>query len=417
MTRLPPGWCSAQLGDVCKVVGGATPKTGVPSYWGDDVPWVTPADLSRDRSQVVYRGERGLSRSGYESCSARVFPAGAVIVSSRAPIGYVAIAGTAMCTNQGCKTAVPPSFIDSRYLYWYLVHAKPDMERRASGTTFKEISARRFAETELRWPPLPEQRRIVEVIEEHFSRLDVASALLATSDRRLISLQAEVIGRTRELAARTGGFAHLGELATDARYGTSAKCVTGGPGLPVVRIPNLVNGVVNLADEKRVADPGTDVSSLRLAAGDLLVVRTNGSPDLIGRTAVVQPGVDAAFASYLIRFKFRSDRVRPSWVHLMMQAASTRALLEMLASSSAGQYNLSLQKLNSVQIPVPPLEEQDRLLAQCSGRLAEIRRVRDEIRRVSKVSSALGRALLSAAFTGRLSDLSVEDKLKEMASV
>src|SRR3954453_5230480 len=107
----PSGWQEAALGDVCKIVAGATPKTGVPDYWGGDIRWITPNDLSKDRSQTLAGGERNLSLAGYESCSARLFPQGSVIVSSRAPIGYVAIAAAEMCTNQGCKTAVPPEFI------------------------------------------------------------------------------------------------------------------------------------------------------------------------------------------------------------------------------------------------------------------------------------------------------------------
>lgn len=106
---------------MCRIVSGATPKTGVTKYWGGgEIPWLTPNDMSRDRSQTLTGGERYLTELGYDSCSARLFPAGSVIVSSRAPVGYVAIAGREMCTNQGCKTAVPPDFIEPRYLYWEL---------------------------------------------------------------------------------------------------------------------------------------------------------------------------------------------------------------------------------------------------------------------------------------------------------
>lgn len=185
---LPDGWHEAPLGDVCRIVSGGTPKTGQTEYWGGEVAWVTPNDLSRDRSQTVFHGERSLTQAGYSASSAKLFPAGSVVVSSRAPIGYVAIAGREMSTNQGCKTAVPPDFIDSRFLYWFMLSAKPDLETRASGTTFKEISAKGFSETLLRWPDLPEQRRIVQMIEGHLSRLDAAKSSAASAERRVRAL-------------------------------------------------------------------------------------------------------------------------------------------------------------------------------------------------------------------------------------
>ena len=149
--------------------------------------------------------------------------------------------------------------------------------------------------------------------------------------------------------------ASLADIAIEARYGTSAKCVANGPGVAVVRIPNLVGGSIDLTDEKRVQDSALDTSGAMLEAGDLLVVRTNGSKDLIGRTAVVQVGVDAAFASYLIRYRLDPEKVSPFWVRLMFEAPSTREALESMAASSAGQFNLGLKKLDTVVLPVPAL--------------------------------------------------------------
>jgi len=101
----------------------------------------------------------------------------------------------------------------------------------------------------------------------------------------------------------------------------------------VVRIPNLVDGVIDLTDEKRVAASGADVSGSMLAAGDLLIVRTNGSVDLVGRSAVVQDGIEAAFASYLIRYRLRADLVRPSWVQAMLSSPQVRRVIEPMWSS------------------------------------------------------------------------------------
>jgi type I restriction enzyme S subunit len=194
----------------------------------------------------------------------------------------------------------------------------------------------------------------------------------------------------------------LAELAWDSGYGTSEKCVVDGLGVSVVRIPNLVNGVVDLTDEKRVANLNADVSSSMLAKGDLLIVRTNGSVDLIGRSTVVQDGIDAAFASYLIRYRVRDERVRPAWVQAMLSTPQVRRAIKPLAASSAGQHNLSLAKLDPLKLPVPSLEQQDAGLARLREVEERIGALRSGISRARSYSTALRRSLLAAAFSGQL---------------
>ncbi|MGH8301538.1 MAG: restriction endonuclease subunit S [Steroidobacteraceae bacterium] len=92
MSELPTGWIEVPIGTVCEVVGGSTPRTAVSDYWDGDIPWLTPDDLSRDHSQYVAGGRRCLTEAGYSSCSTQLIPAGSVLYTSRAPIGYVAIA-------------------------------------------------------------------------------------------------------------------------------------------------------------------------------------------------------------------------------------------------------------------------------------------------------------------------------------
>ncbi len=246
-------------------------------------------------------------------------------------------------------------------------------------------------------PPLVEQRRIVDVLEDHLSRLDAARDYLRASRRRLASLEAAILN-----GCVTGDRVALGELALHAGYGTSTKCVEGGPGAPVVRIPNLAAGRIDLASEKRAADPGADLRALMLEPDDLLIVRTNGSRALIGRTAVVQPGITAAFASYLIRYKLDPRRVRAPWASLMLSSPEVRATLEALAASSAGQYNLGLAKLNRVQIPVPALAAQDQLLAQVHKQHDATSRLAVHVQRAEAQGDCLRNALLAAAFSGRL---------------
>jgi type I restriction enzyme S subunit len=127
---------------------------------------------------MITHGARNLTAKGLKSCSARLLPAGTVLFSSRAPIGYVAIAGNPIATNQGFKSLVPRNGIEPDYVYWYLKCSKALAEAHASGTTFREISATRFASLPIPIAPVNEQRRIVAKIEELFSKLDAGVAAL-----------------------------------------------------------------------------------------------------------------------------------------------------------------------------------------------------------------------------------------------
>jgi type I restriction enzyme S subunit len=294
---------------------------------------------------------------------------------------------------------IRPVSIERDYLYHWLSSREfaGHLQGHATGTQLPHVTLK-----SIRQYPVPrfgaqDERSIVDLVEDHLSRLDAADAGLASSALRskalLTSLGAEL---------HKGPPVPLGDLAWASGYGTSEKCIAGGPGVPVVRIPNLVDGVIDLMDEKRVADPGADVSSSMLTAGDLLIIRTNGSVDLIGRSAVVQDGIDAAFASYLIRYRLREDLVRPAWAQAMLSTPQVRRAIEPLAASSAGQHNLSLAKLNPLELPVPSLEQQDAGLARLRELEARVASVRSGIDRGRKQSAALRRSLLAAAFSGRL---------------
>ena len=138
--EIPEGWRVVYLADFANIKNGATPSTTNPLNYGGDIVWITPKDLSDQKSKFVYRGERNISQLGYDSCSTNLLPANSVLLSSRAPIGLVSIAMTELCTNQGFKNLVPHDDKDSLYLYYYIKHHVRQIEQLGTGTTFKEVS-------------------------------------------------------------------------------------------------------------------------------------------------------------------------------------------------------------------------------------------------------------------------------------
>jgi type I restriction enzyme S subunit len=138
--EVPEGWKVKSIGNVAEVYNGATPSTEDEQNYGGDIVWITPKDLSNQQEKFVYQGERNISQKGYDSCSTHLLPLNTILMSSRAPIGLLAIAKSKLCTNQGFKSFVPKNKSMSTYLYYYLQMHKKQVEQLGTGTTFKEVS-------------------------------------------------------------------------------------------------------------------------------------------------------------------------------------------------------------------------------------------------------------------------------------
>lgn len=159
-------WKTCTIGDLGRVVGGATPSTKkAENYDGGTIAWITPKDLAGFSGRFISRGERNITEQGLKSCSTQLMPAHTVLFSSRAPIGYIAIAEQEVCTNQGFKSVVPDEKTDYMFLYYLLKYNKEKIENLGSGTTFKEVSGSTMRGIEVRVPEtIEEQQRIASVL-------------------------------------------------------------------------------------------------------------------------------------------------------------------------------------------------------------------------------------------------------------
>ncbi|WP_228002373.1 restriction endonuclease subunit S [Nocardia australiensis] len=345
-----------------------------------------------------------VSRTTFEEWTRRAIPTtGDLILSREAPMGEVGAVPTdsPVCLGQRTVLIRPDaSRIATSFLLYALQAPTTQQWIRANsaGSTVQHVNVGDVRKIPLgSLPPVAEQHRIVEILEDHLSRLDAAAISVQTAVRRVEALKLRTLS---ELYA--GPMATLASTSLDAGYGTSEKCAADAPGPAVIRIPNLADGKIDLADEKRVVDPSVDVSKYMVSPGDLLIVRTNGSVDLIGRSAIVQNDVNAAFASYLIRYRLRPDVVRPAWVHAMLRSPQLRSRITSLAASSAGQHNLSLAKLDPLPIPLPSLDMQDAGLERLVEMDALTHRLNRSIVAAQRRAVTLRQSLLAAAFSGRL---------------
>lgn len=159
-------WKECTISDIGTVIGGATPSTKKSeNYYDGQIPWITPKDLSTFSGRYISRGERNITEIGLNSCSTQLLPAHSVLFSSRAPIGYVAIAQNEVCTNQGFKSVVPNEKTDYLFLYYLLKYNKEAIEHMGSGTTFKEVSGNTMKGIHVKVPvSIEEQRKIASVL-------------------------------------------------------------------------------------------------------------------------------------------------------------------------------------------------------------------------------------------------------------
>ena len=187
--EIPASWKTVVVDDVAEVFNGATPSTGDEKNYGGDVVWITPKDLSDQKQKFVYQGERNISQAGYDSCSTHMLPINTVLMSSRAPIGLLAIAKKELCTNQGFKSFVPKEGRIATYLYYYLQFHIKQIEQLGTGTTFKEVSR----EDVLKFPILKPSDTILDLWEKRVSALNDRQLELQKENENLSKQRDELL--------------------------------------------------------------------------------------------------------------------------------------------------------------------------------------------------------------------------------
>jgi type I restriction enzyme, S subunit len=423
---LPRGWVSTTLGEVCQVVGGATPSTKDPSLWGGDVPWVTPADLSSWTAKLIAGGSRSLSDQGLASCSAQLLPGGSVLFSSRAPIGHVAITTRQLATNQGFKSLVPPEGVLADYLYWYLRWATPSIRASASGTTFSEISGKAMRAVSLLLPPTAEQARIVAEIERRLSHVDAGATALRTAARLLsrarsavlrsavngsllstetssdAAKECEAAGVEHEALIDRPGWVRL-RIADVAKVGSGATPKRGNPRywdggtIPWVTSGQVVGGVIREPAEL-ITEAALAETSVKLWPAGTLLVAMYGEGRTRGHCAELSIEATCNQACAAIAIRPDLAGVQP-WIKLVLQS---RYEQNRTLGSGGVQENLNLGIIKDITIDLPPADVREVLIAEVDRRLSLLDAAALTIERQEQRAAAVRKATLAAAMSGRL---------------
>lgn len=194
------------------------------------------------------------------------------------------------------------------------------------------------------------------------------------------------------------------QVVARSEYGTSVKCEYGAPFAPVLRIPNIAAGKIDLSDVKFSTKPLNLNQDAALQPGDILMCRTNGSVSLIGKVAVIRAPLCPlhTFASYLLRFRLVETSFFPLWIAAYLASQGGRAFIETNAASSAGQHNVSLTLIHGMPVPLPPFAEQERIVAEVERRLSVVEEIEAQVAANLQRAERLRQAILARAFAGKL---------------
>ncbi len=350
-----------KLGDICEIVGGGTPKSYVPEYWGGDVKWITPAELNED-AYVLYDSVRKITELGVQKTGLTSFPAGTVILSSRAPIGKVAIAGCEMYCNQGFKNLICSDVINNKYLFWFLKGKTDYLNSLGRGATFKEISKQIIANIEIELPPIEKQVEIADQFEMITSILRHRHEQLSSFDDLIKARFVEMFGDPEinpygwlktSIASVLNGKASNGYFAKREEYVDNGNVAILGVAYVVNRMYSQVEGL------PRTNASEADIRKFQVRYGDMLFCRSSLVAEGIGKASIVPDDVplDTLFECHVIRIPLDLKKCVPEFVQVLSSTSYFRK--QMIAQSkTATMTTIGQDGILKANIILPPIEKQ-----------------------------------------------------------
>lgn len=348
-----------KLGEICEIISGSTPKTGIPEYWDGTQKWITPAELNED-TYIITDSIRKLTELGVEKAGLSSFPEGTVILSSRAPIGKVAIAGCEMYCNQGFKNLICSEKINNHYLYWFLKGRTEYLNSLGRGATFKEISKQIVSNIEIDVPPIEQQKRAVNQLEKANAIIRLRKQQLQKLDElvkaRFVEMFGDVIRNSKSWEIRV-----LADIAS-SRLGKmlDTKQQTGECSYPYLANFNVQWFRFNTENLNQMDFNEEDRIEFELQNGDLLICEGGE----IGRCAVwhneIQP---CFFQKALHRVRCNRQIVHPDYLGWWFKYNCDHDGFAAIAGAKATIAHLPGVKLKQLRVAIPPLELQEQFAA------------------------------------------------------
>ena len=343
-----------KLGDICEIVSGSTPKTTIEEYWDGDVKWITPAELN-ENVYIINDSVRKITKLAVEKTGLSSFPEGTVILSTRAPIGKVAIAGCEMYCNQGFKNLICSEKIFNKYLYWFLKGNTMFLNSLGRGATFKEISKAIVSEIEINVPEIEEQHEIVKILEKVNTIIRFRKQELSVLDTLVKARFVEMFG---DAVDNPMGWEkkQLQEIVTDdctISYGIVQTGNDQEEGVPVFRPVDIVNRIPKLEELKRTTEEISNKYKRTILKGHemLITVRAN-----IADTCIVGKEFKGCNVGRgIVPIRTQENIMVLEFLKYLMDS---KHLNDDIKSKAKGitLIQLNMEDLREVELIVPPIE-------------------------------------------------------------
>ena len=369
---VPDGWQGVRLGDVAEVIGGSTPSRGEPQFWEGNIPWIVPSELTTLTSRYLSASKEFITAEGMKSAGLKLIPAGSVLLTSRATVGVTAINDVPLVTNQGFQNLIVKSGADALWLYYCVSRQRAELERRASGSTFLEVSRDSVRSLPILLPPLPEQRAIAAVLDSIDDAIEGAEGVIAATEGLRDALLHDLL--TRGLPGQHTEFREvpgLGTIPADWDVVRLGNKLEDGPtngiykpdsdygsGVCLIRIDDFGFGEFeSFGNFQRIRATEDEIRRYEVREGDIVVNRVN-SLSHIGKSVLI-PKVNepTLFESNMMRIRF--DRTLDSrFGAMVLLSDDTRRYFKARAKKAVQQASINQQDVNELPIPLPPLAEQ-----------------------------------------------------------
>ena len=396
----PLGWKVAKLGECCEIVSGGTPKRDVPEYWGGSIPWVTPKDIGVLEDPDFMEPPERITELGLRVSSATLLPVGAVLLSSRAPIGHLAIAAQPMATNQGFKSLIPGADLDSRFLYYTIKKLVPLIQERGSGTTFKEVSRSVVAEIPIAFPrSIERQHHIAAVLDKATDIRRKRQQARAMVDGLLKSVFFEMFGDL-ELNSKDWEAALISEvLETEPQNGLYRPSCDYGTGTQILRIDSFYDGYLAAKNPlKRLRIDLKTIAKYLLFEGDIIINRVN-SLEYLGKSVLIESlEEDTVYESNMMRFRVKEDHIHPRFLVDQMHTQFVKRQILRAAKDAVNQSSINQTDVMNIQIRIPPI-----LLQRRYAEIVERNRLNDgNLEMALRQAEYLFLSISQRAFRGEL---------------
>ena len=407
INNIPKHWQVKKLGEVCTTTSGGTPSRGNKRYYDGNIPWVKSGELNKG---LIKDTEEKISEEAIKNSSAKIFPKGTLLIALYgATIGKLAFLGVDAATNQAVCGIYKNEKIDSNYLYYYLFSKKPSLVKQGIGGAQPNISQGILKNLELPIPPLPEQQLIVSKIEELFSDLENGKQQLLLAQQQLKVYRQSLLKWAFE-GKLTNKNVKDGELPKGWKWMTVddvTSKITDGEHLTPKRISkgemllsakNIRDGYIDYSNYDCISKEDFDKCLLRCnpEIGDLLIVSVGAT---IGRASLVKENTKFALVRSVALLK--PETVKSNFLLYYVQSPQTQKRIQELSQGSA-QNCLYINKIRQIEIPLPPLKEQQLIVDELESKLTVCDKIVETISQSLLQAETLKQSILKKAFSGEL---------------